>query len=86
MADTLPHGLVSNTDCVSSDLKSADHVEIEDVAKLWRGMPYISAMDAADVLIASSSVYNQQNHPKARGRSTARESLLEDMEQWAHQF
>ena len=37
MADTLPHGLVSNTECVSSDLRSADHVEIEDVAKLWRG-------------------------------------------------
>ncbi|EAS31252.3 uncharacterized protein CIMG_06731 [Coccidioides immitis RS] len=36
MADPLPHGLVSNTDHVSSDLKSAEYVEIEDVAKLWR--------------------------------------------------
>ncbi|EEP78880.1 predicted protein [Uncinocarpus reesii 1704] len=36
MADALPHGLVSTTERVSSDLESADHVEIEDVAKLWR--------------------------------------------------
>ncbi|WEW55973.1 hypothetical protein PRK78_001408 [Emydomyces testavorans] len=36
MTDALPHGLVSHTDCVSSDLESADRVDIEDVAKLWR--------------------------------------------------
>ncbi|KAI1943560.1 hypothetical protein LOZ66_000143 [Ophidiomyces ophidiicola] len=36
MAGALPRGLVSNTDCVSSDLQAPGTVEIEDVAKLWR--------------------------------------------------
>lgn len=37
MTQVLPNGLVSNTSHISSELRDTSHVDIEDIAKLWRG-------------------------------------------------
>ncbi|KAK2750443.1 hypothetical protein FQN57_003923 [Myotisia sp. PD_48] len=36
MTEALPNGIVSNTSEISSELKNTDHVEVEDVARLWK--------------------------------------------------
>lgn len=37
MTQVLPTGLVSNTDHISTELRDTGHVDVEDIAKLWKG-------------------------------------------------
>lgn len=37
MTEALPHGIVFNTHSIRSELNHDSHVEVEDVARLWRG-------------------------------------------------
>lgn len=39
MAEGLPEGLLTTKEDVRGSIESVDHVEIEDIARLWKGMP-----------------------------------------------
>lgn len=33
----LPEGLVTNSETITQEIDSIDHVDVEDITKLWKG-------------------------------------------------
>lgn len=38
MADGLPEGLLTNSEGITQEIRSVDHVAVEDITQLWRGI------------------------------------------------
>ena len=38
MAEGLPEGFVTSNDSVSGNIRRIDHIDVDDVARLWRGI------------------------------------------------
>ena len=37
MAEGLPEGLITNSDSITEEIERTDHIDIEDITRLWRG-------------------------------------------------
>jgi hypothetical protein len=60
MPGGLPPGLITNTETITEEIDKTERVQVEDVAKLWRGMllcnlPYAQAANALSVYSLNSS-------------------------------
>lgn len=44
MAEGLPKGLVISNEAASSDIRQIDHIEVEDVARLWKGISHFTTL------------------------------------------
>ena len=38
MAEGLPEGLVTNSEGITEEIERVDHVAVEDITQLWRGI------------------------------------------------
>lgn len=39
MAEGLPKGLITTNEAVKGNIESVDRVDVEDIARLWKGTP-----------------------------------------------